>query len=90
MIKQTHVMIYKHPIAENWQDPLPMTPTFLSGYAPCLDSSMLGAHLLKAGFVTANSKLRVESAAGKISRASCKSLHSDCCRFLPHEECRVL
>jgi len=68
-------MLYKHLVAENWQDLLPMTHTFLSGYAHCLDIPMPGAYLLKAGFVTANSKSRVMSAAGKIFMAACKSLH---------------
>lgn len=47
-----------------------MTPTFPSGCAHCLDISMLGAHLLKAGFVTADSKSGVTSAVGKFFMAT--------------------
>ena len=74
MIRQTHVMVCKHLVANNWQEPPPITHTFVSEYVQCLDSSMLGASLLKAGFVTANSKSRVVSAAGKIFMAVCRSL----------------
>ena len=86
MIGQTHVMVCKHLIANNWQEPPPIILTFVTEYVQCLDSSMLGAYLLKAGFVTANSKSRVVSAAGKIFIAICRSLHLSIQIAVSHEK----